>query len=87
MDQEDLVIFLGLFFKNTSDVFGEQKSGLGQVRGLLFGFGSGINISGQGKAMSYQLPPFTQWEKDWVKIGFLVFLKNIMLKQLRILPK
>ena len=37
--------------------------------------------------MSYQLPPFTQWEKDWVKIGFLVFLKNIMLKQLRILPK
>ena len=41
----------------------------------------------QGKAMSYQLPPFTQWEKDWVKIGFLVFLKNIMLKQLRILPK
>ena len=41
----------------------------------------------QGKAMSYPLPPFTQWEKDWVKIGFLVFLKNIMLKQLRILPK
>ena len=35
----------------------------------------------------YPLPPFTQWEKDWVKIGFLVFLKNIMLKQLRILPK
>ena len=41
----------------------------------------------QGKAMSYQMPPFTQWEKDWVKIGFLVFLKNIMLKLLRILPK
>ena len=41
----------------------------------------------QGKAMSYQMPPFTQWEKDWVKIGFLVFLKNIMLKQLKILPK
>ena len=31
-----------------SDVFGEQKSGSGLVRGLLFGFelGSGINISG-----------------------------------------
>ena len=43
--------------------------------------------SKQGKAMSYQMPPFTQWEKDWVKIGFLVFLKNIMLKHLRILPK
>ena len=31
-----------------SDVVGEQKSGLGRVQGLLFGFwsGSGINISG-----------------------------------------
>ena len=31
-----------------SDVVGEQKSGLGRVRGLLFGVGSGlgINISG-----------------------------------------
>ena len=33
---------------NCSDVVGEQKSGLGQVRVLLFwvGSGSGINISG-----------------------------------------
>ena len=46
-----------------------------------------FTMQGQGKAMSYQMPPFTQWEKDWVKIGFLVFLKNIMLKLLRILPK
>ena len=35
-------------YVEDSDVFGEQKSGSGQFRGLLFGFGSGsgINILG-----------------------------------------
>ena len=35
-------------YAECSDVFGEQKSGSGRVRGLLFGVGSGsgINISG-----------------------------------------
>ena len=38
--------FLGFGSPRASDVVGEQKSGSGRVRGLLFGVGSGIKISG-----------------------------------------
>ena len=42
------IFVLILFCAKFSDVVGEQKSGSGRVRGLLFGVrsGSGINISG-----------------------------------------
>ena len=36
----------------VSDVFGEQKSGSGQIRGLLFGVGSGSGINIAGTAPS-----------------------------------
>ena len=35
-----------------SDVVGEQKSGSGQVRGLLFRFGSGLGINISGTSLS-----------------------------------
>ena len=40
--------YVVVFLHYSSDVLGEQKSGSGRVRGLLFGVGSGsgINISG-----------------------------------------
>ena len=36
----------------NSDVFGEQKSGSGRVRGLLFGVGSGSGITMSGSSPS-----------------------------------
>ena len=41
-----------LFDNKNSDVFGEQKSGLGRIRGLLFGFGSGLGINISGTSSS-----------------------------------
>ena len=64
---------LSVMFPSPSDVLGEQKSGSGQVRGLLFWVGSGINISGTsplGVSGIFKVKFRIGWCRGWFGVCF-----------------